>query len=66
MNGTFSQNTWQSLTGRYQPQCLQLTEEVATQIDGQRVMIVAKLQERFGFTKEQAEYVLDDFVIKRR
>ena len=66
MNGTYSQTRWQSLTGRWQPQCVKLTEEVATQIDGQRETIVAEIQVRFGFTKEQAEYVLDDFLITRR
>ena len=71
MNRIFSQKTWRSSVDQSELQWGELqwgelTEEVATHIDGQREMIVTELEERFGFTKEQAEYVLDDFLITRR
>lgn len=68
MNETFSlhPNRWKSLNNRIPPQGFKLSEEVATQIDGKREKIVALLQERYGFSKEQAEYVLNDFLIKSR
>jgi hypothetical protein len=66
MNGASSQGKWQALEGRMTPCWGKLPQEIATEIDELREKILAELQERYGFTQEQAEHVLDEFLIKRR
>jgi uncharacterized protein YjbJ (UPF0337 family) len=52
---------WNQFKGRVQERWSELTTEELDQIAGSYDRLVAKLQEKYGITKQQAEQELEEF-----
>ena len=55
MNVDQMKGSWKQLKGKVKEQWGKLTDDDLTVINGQQEQLVGKLQERYGYTKEQAE-----------
>jgi uncharacterized protein YjbJ (UPF0337 family) len=55
MNRDTLKGQWTQLKGRIRQQWGQLTDDELDQIQGDREILIGKLQERYGRTREQAE-----------
>jgi uncharacterized protein YjbJ (UPF0337 family) len=53
---------WTQLKGRIRKQWGKLTDDDVDQIQGNAEILIGKLQERYGRTKEQAHSELDEFL----
>lgn len=53
---------WKQVRGQVKQTWGKLTDDDLDQIDGQRDKLVGKLQERYGYTKMQADAELDRFL----
>jgi len=53
---------WNMLKGKLREQWGKLTDDDFERAAGQRDQLVGRLQERYGYNKEQAERELDNFV----
>jgi uncharacterized protein YjbJ (UPF0337 family) len=61
MNWDRIRGNWQQLLGKVKQQWGALTDDDLSVIEGQRDILVGKLQERYGYEKEQAEREADNF-----
>lgn len=61
MNWDQIKGNWKQFQGKVKAKWGQLTDDELTQIAGQRDQLVGKLQERYGYAKEQAEREVEDF-----
>lgn len=61
MNWDIVQGKWQQLKGAAQEKWGELTNDELDQVAGNRDQLIGKLQERYGWTKEQAEREVDDY-----
>jgi len=59
MNTDQIQGNWKQLKGKIKEKWGKLTDDDLTIINGQKDQLVGKLQERYGYTKEQAERELE-------
>jgi uncharacterized protein YjbJ (UPF0337 family) len=66
MNEDILKGKWKQLTGSIKQQWGKLTDDELTEIDGSREKMVGKLQERYGYTLDQAERELDTYLEKNR
>ena len=66
MNDDMLKGKWKQLSGGIKEQWGKLTDDTLTQIDGSREKFVGKLQELYGYTKEQAENAVDEYMKKMR
>lgn len=66
MNDDMLKGKWKQLSGGIKQQWGKLTDDTLTQIDGSREKFVGKLQELYGYTKEQAEGAVDEYMKKLR
>ena len=57
---------WKQLSGGIKEQWGKFTDDTLTQIDGSREKFVGKLQELYGYTKEQAEGAVEEYMKKMR
>ncbi len=55
---------WKQLRGNVKQTWGKLTDDDVAQIDGQRDKLVGKLQERYGYSKAQANDQVDEFLAK--
>ncbi len=55
MNDDIVQGNWKQMKGHVRQWWGKLTDDDVDQIAGQRDQLVGKLQERYGYSKEQAE-----------
>jgi uncharacterized protein YjbJ (UPF0337 family) len=55
MNTDQIQGNWKQLRGRIKEQWGKLTDDDLSVINGRKDQLIGKLQERYGYTKEQAE-----------
>lgn len=55
MNAEQIKGNWKQLKGKVKEQWGKLTDDDLTVINGREEQLVGKLQERYGYTKEQAE-----------
>ena len=62
MNSDILSGMWKQLRGQAKQTWGKLTDDDLDQIDGQRDKLVGKLQERYGYTKMQADAELDRFL----
>jgi uncharacterized protein YjbJ (UPF0337 family) len=62
MNEDILQGKWKQLRGQIQQQWGKLTNDDLDQIKGTRTEFEGLLQERYGYTKEQAKQELDSFL----
>ncbi|EIJ36448.1 CsbD family protein [Thiothrix nivea] len=51
---------WTQLKGKIKEQFGKLTDDDMTEIEGKAEVLVGKLQERYGITREEAQKMADD------
>lgn len=61
MNWDQIKGNWQQFKGKAQVQWGKLTGDELDQIDGHREVLVGKLQEKYGISKEEADRQVTDF-----
>ncbi len=61
MNWDVVKGNWKQFKGSAKQKWGKLTDDDLTTIDGKREQLAGKLQEKYGYTKEQAERELDEF-----
>ena len=61
MNWDRIKGNWKQFTGKVKEKWGNLTDDDLTVIAGKRDQLAGKLQERYGYGKEQAEKELDEF-----
>ncbi len=57
---------WKQLRGEVKQRWGKLTDDDIKQIDGQQDKLVGKLQERYGYSKQEAEGQVASFLDKNR
>jgi len=62
MNSDMLMGRWKQLRGRIKAKWGQLTDDELNEVEGNYEMLVGKLQEKYGTTREQIERELDAFV----
>ena len=62
MNDMQMKGKWNQLKGYVQKKWGKLTNDDMDQIQGNKDMLVGKLQDRYGYTKAQAEAEVNDFM----
>jgi uncharacterized protein YjbJ (UPF0337 family) len=55
MNTDTIKGNWKQFKGKIKEQWGKLTDDDLVAINGQQEQLIGKLQERYGYTKEQAE-----------
>lgn len=66
MNWDQIQGNWMQFKGRLRHNWAKLTDEDITRINGRRTELVARLQERYGFVKVEAEREVDAWMKTQR
>ncbi|MEO8127710.1 MAG: CsbD family protein [Bryobacteraceae bacterium] len=61
MNSDQVEGKWKQLKGTVKEKWGKLTDDDFTMIGGKKDVLVGKLQERYGITKEEAEKQADEF-----
>ncbi|WP_405406406.1 CsbD family protein [Paracoccus sp. Ld10] len=61
MNWDIIQGKWKQLKGATKVKWGELTEDELDQIDGNKDRLAGKLQEKYGWTKDQADREIDDY-----
>lgn len=61
MNTDVLKGKWKQMTGDVKKAFGKLTDDDLTQMEGNRDKILGKLQERYGYSREQAEMEWDRF-----
>jgi uncharacterized protein YjbJ (UPF0337 family) len=62
MNKDILAGKWKQLRGQIQRRWGDLTDDEMDEIAGQRDIMLGKLQEKYGYSREEAENELDDFL----
>ncbi len=62
MNWDKIEGNWKQLKGTVKEKWGKLTDDDITIIAGKRELLAGKLQERYGFAKDQAHKELDEFL----
>ena len=66
MNEDILKGQWKQLRGQVKEWWGVLTDDDLDKIDGQRDQMIGMLQEKYGFTKDQATRELDDRLAQLR
>lgn len=66
MNEDILKSQWKQLRGQIKQWWGVLTDDDLDKINGQRDKLIGKLQEKYGFTKDQATRELDDHLAQLR
>ena len=61
MNWDTVKGDWKQFKGKVKEKWGKLTDDDLTAVEGRRDQLVGKLQQRYGYGKDQAERELDDF-----
>jgi uncharacterized protein YjbJ (UPF0337 family) len=61
MNSDVFEGKWKQLKGSVKQRWAKLTDDDITAMSGKRDELVGKLQERYGYTKEQAQREADEW-----
>jgi uncharacterized protein YjbJ (UPF0337 family) len=61
MNWDTVKGDWKQFKGKVKEKWGKLTDDDLTAVEGRRDQLLGKLQERYGFGKDQAEKELDEF-----
>ncbi len=64
MNWEQIEGNWKQFTGQAKTKWGKLTDDDMTVIAGKRDQLAGKLQERYGYAKDNAEKEVDDFIGK--
>ena len=59
MNWDTAKGDWKQLSGKIKEKWGKLTDDDLTMINGQREQLEGRLQERYGYAKEQAKKEVD-------
>jgi len=62
MNWDKVEGNWKQIAGKVKEKWGQLTDDDIMAIAGRRTRLAGKLQERYGYAKEQAHKELSDFM----
>ena len=62
MNTDVMRGKWNQLKGEIRSRWGKLTDDDLTQIQGDAEKMIGKLQERYGYKREQAQKELNDFL----
>jgi uncharacterized protein YjbJ (UPF0337 family) len=62
MNWESVKGQWKQFQGKVKQKWGKLTDDDLTQINGKKDELVGRLQERYGYAKEQAEKEADEFL----
>jgi uncharacterized protein YjbJ (UPF0337 family) len=62
MNWDQIQGNWKQFTGKLKSKWAKLTDDDWTFIGGKKDQLLGKLQEKYGYKKDQAEKEVDDFI----
>ena len=62
MNPEILRGRWNQVKGEIRTRWGKLTDDDVAQIQGQAEKMIGKLQERYGYKREQAEKELTDFL----
>jgi uncharacterized protein YjbJ (UPF0337 family) len=62
MNWDVLKGQWKQMIGKVKSKWGKLTDDDLTTISGKKDEFVGKLQERYGYKKDQAEREVDDFL----
>lgn len=55
MNRDIIAGNWKQVMGKAKQQWGKLTDDDLTEIEGQRELLAGKIQERYGYTRDEAE-----------
>lgn len=66
MNWDRVEGNWKQFTGKIKEEWGLLTDDDLTAIAGKRTLLAGKLQERYGYEKDQAQKELDTFMTKMK
>lgn len=61
MNKDETGGNWKQLKGKFKEKWGKLTDDDMTVVEGKRDQLVGKIQERYGYGKDQAEKELSDW-----
>ncbi|MFN3314951.1 MAG: CsbD family protein [Hyphomonas sp.] len=61
MNWDIIQGKWKQLKGSAKEKWGELTDDELDQIEGNKDKLAGKLQEKYGWTKNEAEKEIDDY-----
>lgn len=61
MNQDILKGKWNQVVGEIKAQWGDLTDDELTEIDGNRQKLMGKLQEKYGYTRDEAERQVDRF-----
>jgi uncharacterized protein YjbJ (UPF0337 family) len=61
MNWDTLKGNWKQFSGKVKEKWGKLTDDDLTTVAGKRDQLLGKLQERYGYGKDQAERELDEF-----
>jgi uncharacterized protein YjbJ (UPF0337 family) len=61
MNWDVIQGKWREFKGQVKQHWAELTNDDLDQIDGRREELVGRLQQRYGYAKDEAEREIDKF-----
>lgn len=61
MNWDIIEGKWKQLKGATKVKWGELTDDELDQIDGNKDKLAGKLQEKYGWTKDQADKEIDDY-----
>lgn len=64
MNSDVLRGKWNQIKGEIKQQWGRLTDDEIAQIEGQRDELVGKIQEKYGYAREEAEAEVDEFLSK--
>lgn len=62
MNDDIFQGKWKQFRGEVQKQWGKLTNDDVDVIEGERTKLEGRLQERYGYTKDEARREVDNFI----
>ncbi|TNC05678.1 CsbD family protein [Paracoccus marcusii] len=61
MNWDIIEGKWKQLKGATKVKWSELTDDELDQIDGNKDKLAGKLQEKYGWTKDEADREIDDY-----
>ncbi len=62
MNKDIFAGNWKQLSGKIKQQWGELTDDEIAKINGKQEELLGRLQERYGYNKQQAEEAVNDFI----
>ena len=65
MNWDEVQGQWKQMIGSVREQWGKLTDDEVSEVEGKRERLEGKIQQHYGYTKEEAEKAVDDWLSSR-